>query len=209
MPKNSNLTWNSAKIRDPRVVMRVIIGALLLGNLAAAIIAFKPFGGSAEDLRSQAASLRAKLTRAQNQLADSKKMVEKVQHARAEGDQFMTKYVTDQRVWSSTIQAELNRLATEAGIKAGQQSYSEEQVEGSESISMLTITAGFEGSYANLAKLMNLIDRSPRFLIVENMTATAPQVQPGNGPQQQQGERPLNVTLRIDTFMREEGGSAL
>jgi hypothetical protein len=55
---------------------------------------------------------------------------------------------------------------------------------------------------------MNLLDRSPRFLIVENMTASAPQAQQGNAPQQQ-GERPLNVTLRIDTFMREDGGSAL
>jgi type IV pilus assembly protein PilO len=150
MPKNSNLAW-TAKLRDPRVVMRVVIGLLLVANLAAAIVAFKPFGGSAEDLRRQAESLRAQLSKAQNQLAESKKLVQKVQGARSEGDQFMTKYVTDQRVWSSTIQAELNRLADEAGIKAGQQSYSEEQVEGSDTITMLTITAGFEGSYANLA----------------------------------------------------------
>jgi len=40
-----------AAIKDPRVVMRAIIGVLLAANLVAAILAFKPFGGSAEDLR--------------------------------------------------------------------------------------------------------------------------------------------------------------
>jgi len=210
MAKNSKLPWKGATVKDPRVVMRVIIGALLAANVVAAVIALKPFGGSAEDLRRQTELLRARLARAEANLATTNKLVEKVQSARAQGDQFMTKYVQDRRTMSSTVVEELNKLAGEAGIKAGTETFSEEPVEGSDTITMLSISAGFEGSYANLTKLVNLLDRSPRFLILENMVASAPQGTGGQtGQAAGQGDKALNVTLRIDTFVRDNSGAAL
>jgi hypothetical protein len=193
-------------VNDPRVVMRVIIGILLIANLVAAVIAFKPFGGSADDLRRQTESLRSQLLRAESNLGTTKKLVDKVQAARSQGDQFLGKYVVDRRDMSSSILAELDKLVTQAGVKPGAQNYSEELVEGSDTLTMLSISAGFEGSYASLAKLVNLIDRSPRFLIIENMTAAAPQ---GTAQAGGQGEKSLNVTLRIDTFVRDQAGAAL
>ena len=41
MPKSFKI----GAIKDPRVVMRAIMGVLLAGNLATAVIAFHPFGG--------------------------------------------------------------------------------------------------------------------------------------------------------------------
>jgi Tfp pilus assembly protein PilO len=209
MLRSFSVPWKGVTVKDPRVVMRAIIGLLLAANLAAAVIAFKPFGGSAEDLRRQTEMLRARLARAQANVATTKKLVDKVQAARAAGDQFMTKYVVERRAMASTVLEELNRLAADAQIKVGTETFSQEEIEGSDTISMLSISAGFEGSYASLAKLVNLLDRSPRFLIIENMVAAAPQVQSGPAPGQQGGEKPLNVTLRIDTFVRDEAGSAL
>lgn len=207
MARNFSLPWKGMTVKDPRVVMRAIMGILLAANLAGAVIAFKPFGGSAEDLRRQTEMLRARLARAEANLATTKKLVQKVQGARSDGDQFMTKYVVDRRTMASTVLAELNKLAGEAGIKAGTQAFSQEPIEGSDSISMLSISAGFEGSYASLAKLVNLLDRSPRFLIIENMVAAAPQGQTGQAAGQ--GDKALNVTLRIDTFVRDDSGAAL
>src|SRR6266496_4155153 len=83
-------------VKDPRVAMRGVIGVLLAANLAAAVIAFKPFGGSADDLRRQQKSLTAQLMRTQQQLASSKQLVDKVQHARSDGDEFLDKYFTDE-----------------------------------------------------------------------------------------------------------------
>jgi hypothetical protein len=40
MPKDSK-----AALHDPRVVFRAILGVLLAVNLAAAVLAFRPFGG--------------------------------------------------------------------------------------------------------------------------------------------------------------------
>ena len=199
MPRNFNLAarlkWKGVAIKEPRVAMRAIVGTLLAANLVAAVMAFKPFGGSADDLRREQQALRVQLTRLQARVATSKRLVEKVETARREGDQFLAKFVTDRRVVSSTIQEELNRAAKDAGIKALPATLDLEPIEGSDTLEMMTISAGYEGTYAALTKFVNLLDKSPRFLIIENMQ-TAPQ----------QGGQALTVTLKLDTFVREMAG---
>jgi type IV pilus assembly protein PilO len=180
-------------LKDPRILMRAVIGVLLAANLAAAIVAFKPFGGSADDLRRDQQSLASRLSQSQDRLARSKLLVEKVQKARSEEDAFLTKYFTDTGSTGAMILTELNQAAREAGIKMGQVTFSYEPLEGSDTLQELSTQAGFEGSYANLCKFVNLLDKSPRFMIIENLQAAAPQQQNGQA---------LNVTLKIDTFVR-------
>jgi type IV pilus assembly protein PilO len=195
-----NFELKGAQVKDPRVMMRVIIGVLLVANLTAAILAFKPFGGSAEDLRTEQQSLSAQLTAARTRLATSQRLVDKVQTARREGDQFLGEYFMTSSEASALVLTELTELAKESGIKMGQAQFSREEVEGSNSLVMQSWQVGFEGTYANFAKFVNLVDKSPRFLIIENMSAAAPQ---------QQGGQSLNVTLKIDSFIRDAAGELL
>jgi hypothetical protein len=184
----------SVRMSDPRVMMRAIIGALLLANLAAAVIAFKPFGGSAADLRRQQASLSAQLAEARRTTGVASGLVGKMDVARREGDQFLEKYIIDSRVQASTLEGELAAMAKQAGIRPLPSQSSNEEIEGSDSFQMVRITAGFEGSYASLKKLLELLDKSPRLLIVENMTAQPPQAQ--------QSAQIVNVSLTLDAFVR-------
>jgi hypothetical protein len=186
----AQLSW-----KDPRVTMRVLLGVLLLANLAAAVVAFKPFGGSAKDLLQQENVLQLQLASLRRQVDNSKRLAAKVQTARAEGDEFLDKYVTDRRVVTSTIQSELMELAKSAGVTFLPTTFPIEQIEGSDSLSMMTINGGCVGTYANLAKFVNLVDKSDRFLILENMVVSP----------QQTGQN-LNVTMRIDTFVKEGSG---
>jgi Tfp pilus assembly protein PilO len=205
MPRSFDLTaklkgvaiLKGVTIKDPRVVMRAIVGVLLAANLAAAVIAFKPFGGSADDLRRQQRDLSVQLRQRQQQLAASKRLVEKVHVARTQGDDFLAKYFLDERVMSATLLDDLYKMATDAGIKMGPATSVPQQIEGSETLYMVSIQVGFEGRYANLAKFVNLVDKSPRFLIIESMQANAPT---------QQGGQSLNVTLKIDTFIKGQAG---
>ena len=207
MLKNFSLPPIPAK--DPRVVMRAIIGLLLAANLGAAIMAFHPFGGGADDLRRQQQMLTTQLSQLRTRLEGSRKLVDKVQAARSEGDEFMSKYFMNSQQYASQILAELVKAAGDAGVKVGTESWSPEEIEGSSTLHMLSTQVGLEGSYANLTKLVNLIDKSPRFLIIEYMQASAPQQQ-----QQQQGakaaaqpEQNLNVTLKIDAFVQDLPGA--
>ncbi|PWU03739.1 MAG: hypothetical protein C5B51_18360 [Terriglobia bacterium] len=191
MPRNFR-----AAIKDPRLVMRVIIATLLAANLVAAVLAFKPFGGSADDLRRQQTDLRRQLAQAQAHLADTGRLVGKVEMARREGDDFLSKYFTDRRTTFSTVIAELDRAAQEAGIKPRDRSAELNAIEGSDTLQMMSISAGYEGTYAALEKFVNLLDKSPRFLIIESMQA-APQ----------QNGQTLTVTVKLDTFVRELPGT--
>ncbi|MBZ5577282.1 MAG: hypothetical protein LAP40_12040 [Acidobacteriia bacterium] len=193
MPKNFK-----AVIRDPRVVVRGVIGVLLAANLAAAVMAFKPFGGSADELRQRRSELQLQLTQSQARLARTKQLAGKVEMARTQGDEFLSQYVTDRRTTYSTILEELDRTAQEAGIKTRDRNVELNPIEGSDTLEMMSITAGYEGSYANLQKFVGLLDKSPRFLIIESLSA-APQ----------QGGQVLNVSLKLDTFVKEAPGAAL
>lgn len=191
MPRNFK-----AAIRDPRVVVRAILGVLLAANLGAAVIAFKPFGGSADDLRQRRAELQTQLAHLQAQLAETKRLSGKVEMARTEGDSFLDRYVTDRRTTFSTIFEELDKTAQEAGIKPRDRNVELNAIEGSDTLEMMSVTAGYEGTYENLQKFVNLLDRSPRFLIIESLVASP-----------QQNGQMLTVSLKLDTFVKEAPGA--
>lgn len=184
------------KLKDPRVGVRIVLGVLVAANLAAALIVFRPWGGSAEDLARQQAQLRQQLAQAQARLEKSKALVSKVEQARKEGDEFQAKYITDRRTTMSTIGEELNLIAQQAGVTPKGSVTNMEPVEGSDTLWQMTISEIYEGQYAQLAKLVNLLDKSQRFLIISNMVATP-----------KSNTNVLTVTLRLDTFVRAEPGS--
>ena len=204
MPKDFDfarrMKLGGAGMRDPRGAMRAIIGLLLVANRAAAVVAFKPFGGSADDLRQEQQRAASLLTQLQDRIKTSKRLVDKVQTARTQGDQFLAKYFMDVGTASTSVLEELNQTATDAGIKMGQAQFERLPIEGSDTLVKETITVGFDGTYSNLTKFMHLVDKSPRFLIIESMQASAPQGQGGQS---------LNVTLKIDAFIKDLPGAAL
>jgi type IV pilus assembly protein PilO len=197
MPRSFSLPAK-LKLKDPRIAVRIVLGVLLVANLVAALIVFRPWGGSAEDLKRQEVQLRQQLAAAQKRLGQTKIVVEKVERARKEGDQFLAKYVTDRRSTMSIISEELNRIAQDAGVTPKGDSINLEPVEGSDTLWQMTISEVYEGQYSNLAKLVNMLDKSQRFLIISNMVATPKAT--GNV---------LTVTLRLDTFVRGEPESEL
>jgi Tfp pilus assembly protein PilO len=204
MPKNfsfgGGMKLGGSGVTDPRVVMRVILGLLLAANVAAAVVAFKPFGGSADDLRRERQRLASQLTLLQERIAASKQLVDKVQTARTEGDQFLARYFMDVQTVSASILEELSQAATEAGIKMGGWQFDHQAIEGSDRLVKWSVTVGFDGTYANLVKFIHLVDKSPRFLIVESMQAAAPQAQGGQS---------LNVTLKILAYVKDVPGAAI
>jgi|ERR1700733_145538 hypothetical protein len=192
-------------LKDPRIAMRAVIGLLLAANLVAAVIAFKPFGGSADDLRKDQASLSAQLRQLQANLEKSKQHVGKIEIARTQGDEFLAKYIMEKRAASAITVEEMNKAATDAGIRALPENASYEAIEGSDTLQMMSIMAEFQGTYAGLTKLMNLLEKSDRFLIIDYMNLNAPQQQ--NGPANAGAQQNVNVSVRLLTFVRDETGS--
>ena len=210
MPKNSKLALapkiklQGMSVKDPRIVMRVLIGALLAANLATAVIAFKPFGGSADDLRKDQARLSAQLRQLQTTLENSKKHVAKIEIARTEGDDFMSKYIMDKRSAPATMVEELSKAATDAGVRVLPDTFTYEEIEGSDTLQMMSVVAPFEGDYAGLTKMVNELEKSPRFWIIDEMSLNAPQQQNQKVAAAQQN---LNVNLKLLAFVRDNSGA--
>ena len=196
MPKRFDFVGlNLAALKDPQVSVRFGLGFLLLLNVVAALILFKPWGGSADDLERRLNAMRAQLPAQKAQVARSKILVEKVQTARKEGDQFMDKYILNERTAYSTILGELDRAASQVSLKAKESQYTVEPIEGSDTLGMMSISASYEGPYPNLTKFINELDRSPRFLIIESLQASPQPVGPV-----------INATFKLVAFVRDETG---
>ena len=180
--------------RDPRIVVRLILGTLLLANLVAAVAVFRPLGGSAEELDAQLATLRQQVQQKQGSVQRLRALAAKISSGRTAEDDFLTKYFMGRRTASSTIVSELIKSSKDSGIKPKEHSFSFDPVEGSDTLSMMTITGNYEGTYGDLLQYVNRLDKSPRFLILDSLGA-APQ----------QGGNTLNVSIKLNTFVREDG----
>src|SRR5512145_2487499 len=122
--------------KDPRIVARTVLGVLLLANVIAALVLFKPWGGSAEDLASEQAMLMNRLVSQRRALASRKDVLSKVQKARKEGDKFLDQYIMDLRTAHSTVIGELDEAAVSSSVKIKDSQFSIDEIEGSDTLGM-------------------------------------------------------------------------
>jgi type IV pilus assembly protein PilO len=174
--------------------LRWLVGGLLAANIVAAFFLLYPPGGSAEDLERQWASLQTQLASNRKVAQGMRQHVGSVEKGRGEGDRFLSQYFLARRTAYATLLAELVTAATEAGIKPREHAYALDPIEGSEDLTMMTITANYEGTYANLLRFVHAVDRSPRLLIIEGLSA-APE----------QGTNILTVSMKMEAFVRDDG----
>jgi type IV pilus assembly protein PilO len=175
---------------------RVALGVLLLATIGAAWIVMYPPGGSADDLQQQLAALQTQTAARRILLASTRQHVAAVEQGRSEGDKFLNEYFLARRTAYSTLLSELVDAADRAKIKPKEHAYATEPIEGSDSLSMMSISANYEGTYANLMRFVHELDRSPRLLIIEALNAA---------PEQSGGT--LNISMKIDTFVRDDGSA--
>jgi hypothetical protein len=190
MPKSFN-AWPP---NNPRALIRLGLGVLAVANVAALYFVIRPIGGSAQELAQQALDMRSAIRQQQGVLERTRVLASKIESGRGQGDKFMVSYFLPRRTANSTILAELNDLAGQAKITSRDSAINIEAVDGSDTLDMMQITANFEGLYPDLIHFINLLDKSDRLLIIESLNAT---------PQQTGGR--LNVLLKLDTFVKEDG----
>jgi Tfp pilus assembly protein PilO len=181
------------RARDPKLVVRVILGTLLAANVVATGFLLFPPGGSAEDLERQMAALQTQLSVKKAALNQAREHAAQVGEGRDEGDKFLGDYFLPLRTAYLAVDSELQRAATAAKVKPKGNTFEAEPIEGSDTLEMLSITATYEASYRDLLSFVHTIDQSPRMLIIESLSAVP-----------QEGSNLLAVSMKIDTFVRSE-----
>jgi hypothetical protein len=191
-----NFNFNVWPPNNPRAIIQLGLCVLLGANLVAGFFVIRPIGGSPQDLQRQAGEMRTEQRQKQGALDKTRALAGKIEIGRGEGDKFMSKYFLPRRTAYSTIMTELNDMASQAKVTPRESTSAIEPVEGSDTLQMMQITANFEGDYGSLIRFVNLIDKSNRLLIMESLNATP-----------QQGATKLNVMMRLDMYVREDGSA--
>ena len=188
----------AAAWKEPQVLVRIALGVLLAANLVAAGFAFNLFGSSPEALSRQLAAAGVRLQADQAKLNRSRMLTSNIGRGKSESDTFLASYLTSRRHTYSTIISEITETAKSAGMTTQEWTIAPlDPIEGSDDLSMMTISINFEGGYAQFVKFVNLLDRSPRFLIIESM-----QVAP-----QPKGDV-LNANLKLHVFIKDDSPGA-
>ena len=200
MPKSFSLPSISVpSLREPRVLVQLGLGVLLVANLVAAAFAFHLIGSSPQALNQDLMSARTQLQAEQTRLKRSRLLTSNIDKGKSESEHFLTTYFTGRRYTYSTIVNEINQAARTAGMTMKEATFAAlDPIQGSEDLSMLTLSVNFEGGYPQLVKLVNQLDRSPKFIIIESLQIAAPP----------KGEI-YSVTFKLNSFVRDVPGGAL
>jgi Tfp pilus assembly protein PilO len=194
---SANLDWRRLLhpgSLDRPTVIRIVLGTLLALNVAGAWFVFHPPGGSFEDLEGQIVATRQQIAARQLSIERLHRTGNKTEQAKLAGEQFLNQYFLPRRHAYSLLEIELGAAAKTAGIHAKDRTFSYEPVEGSDTLGMLSITASFEGTYADLITFVNQMDRAQRLIILESLQA-----------QPIQGTQVLAITMKLDAFFRFDG----
>jgi Tfp pilus assembly protein PilO len=194
MLRNFKIPAFKLNLRDRKTLVRGGLGVLTLANLLAAFFVYRTPGGTLEQLENEIVSTQRQMVEKQRDIDRLKKLVARTEQARQAGDNFLATYFLPRKHAYSLLVIDLTAAAKAAGIASRERSFNYEPIEGSDTLGLLTINAGFEGSYADLIEFVNQVDRSKRLMILEQLQA-----------QPQQGSNTLQINVKMNAFFRFEG----
>ncbi|HYM12085.1 MAG TPA: type 4a pilus biogenesis protein PilO [Bryobacterales bacterium] len=182
----------------PRRTITLALLALVLFDAVFYLFAIGPLGQSDRERRVAVELLRRQARDRSAQVVKLEATVKRIETARTLGDKLLTGITLPRREAYSTIVSTLDDAAQNANVQLRDRALNADPIEGSDTLSMMTVTQGLEGSYENLVKFLNLLDRSPRFIIIESLGAA-----PQQSGVRQQNTGMLSVQIKLDTFVRE------
>jgi len=179
--------------RGPGFWLRIVGAVLLLCNAVALFWCLDPPGGTRHQLSDEMLQVHNQIAATRASAARVKTVAAKVQLGYGQGKTFESKYFLPRRTAYQSIIAELQRMAQASGLQARDSVNTEEPIEGSDDLTLLNVTANFEGTYANLMQFLYEVDKSPMLLMLDSLGAT---------PQQTSGR--VTAALRFQAIIQDD-----
>jgi Tfp pilus assembly protein PilO len=199
MLRNFNWLSNlSSTDRQGRFWLQTAIGALALLNAVALYLYLLPPGGSRGDLIAERDQVGHEITAARAKAVRLRTVSDKVQTGGSQSSDFQTRYVLPKRLAYESVITEIQRMVKASGLQERDAVYSEEPIEGTADLTLMTSSANYEGTYENLKKFLYEVDHSPMLIMLENLTASP----------QQKGNQ-INTNIRFQAVIREEASGPM
>ena len=185
------------KLSPAQLRSRLVAGSLALLNAIALYFFLSPPGGSRQDLELESVQVSSQIRATQAQAAKSHGLADHVQTASEQTSAFSDKYFLPKRTAYVTIFEEIQRMAKASGIQPRDAGWTEEPIEGTSDLSLLTVSANYEGTNGNLMKFLYEADRSPMLLILDQLAASP----------QQHGNQ-ITTAIRFQAIVREPAAAS-
>jgi Tfp pilus assembly protein PilO len=189
--------WQALKVssgdRGPRFWLQLAGIVLAVLNCAALFFYLYPVGGSREELTYQSQQVRAQIGAARTRENRLATIAAKVQLGSTECANFEATYFLPKRHAYESVVTAIQDMAKGSGLQERDTVYTEEPIEGTADLNLLNITGNYEGTYENLMKFVNAVDRSPMLLMLDQLQAA---------PQQRGGM--INSSIRFQAIVRED-----
>ncbi len=193
----SELNSRAVVARGAGFWLQMTSAALLLLNLIALYFFFAPPGGSRRQLAAQLTQLHQQVVGARFVAQRMANVSGKVQIAGTQTTAFEARYFLAGREAYRKVFSDFEKLTQEAGIQQRDGVFTEEPIEGSPDLTLLTFSVNLDGTYADLMHFLYAVDHSTGLLILDSLNA-APQ----------QGTERLNLAVKFLTVMRETSPTA-
>ncbi len=153
------------EMKDTRRKVQIAIGTLLVLDIAAAALLFSPLVGSQRSRSEQMQSLWKTLQGKTREVEPLRGLDKKVVVAHDQIDDFYKSRLPNE---DSTIADALGKLAADTGVKIGGIKYKIEEAD-PVGLRPVTIDADFAGNYLQLVRLVNELERSKLFFLVDSV----------------------------------------
>jgi type IV pilus assembly protein PilO len=152
-------------MRDARKKLKAAIAALLLVDVALAVVLFSPLVGSETSRREQLDQLWKELQQKTREVEPLRNVDKKIATASQQIDDFYKTRLSGQ---NSAISEELGKVAKQNGVRIGQVRYKPKDAE-VVGLWPVEIEADFSGDYLHLVRFINSLERDPLFFIIDSV----------------------------------------
>lgn len=174
--------------RDVRTKLLIVVGVLLLMDVAAVVLLLSPVGRSKGQRQQFYEQLRLEKIAKTRAVTPVQGMDQKIATAREEETAFVKDRFAERY---STMSEELSRVAAEAGVTVSDVKYGENEEKGvPRGYDSLTITIQVHGTYTQDMRFINAVERQKMLLLIDAVTFSG-----------MQGDQ-LSVSVHLSTFLR-------
>jgi Tfp pilus assembly protein PilO len=121
---------------------------------------------------SRAEKVRKELAREREATAVLRRQAEAIRGNTAEASRFYSEFVVGSRAELIPLLEDIDRMATEPGLKPSARTYKLEEVKGAD-LTRVEVLLAVEGSYHQLVGFLDRVERSKHFLTVDRIGLTA------------------------------------
>lgn len=172
--------------------LKIVIFSLVILNLATMFLFFFPPGGSRSDLNEELLQTRNEIQVRGRQSVRLQSVSRRIVAGSLQGADFKSRCILPKRVAYGQVIEEIQRMSKAASLEERDGVFSEEPIEGTVDLSLLNMTANYQGSYDNLMAFLSEADHSPMLLMLDNLQASP----------QQKGDQ-IDVSIRFQAVIRD------